>query len=101
MSTIPTSVTEEQFTEYLALSEYSQTGVCMPNPVIQSLQLHPISAAYGLPVERIADSAQPARRDKKEISWQAVYYHFRKWSADGSLEKSGRRVFKLCKTTWT
>lgn len=24
---------------------------------------------------------------KKEISWQAVYYHFRKWSQNGSLEK--------------
>lgn len=24
---------------------------------------------------------------KKEISWQAVYYHFQKWSADGSLER--------------
>ena len=24
---------------------------------------------------------------KKEISWSAVYYHFRKWSRDGSLEK--------------
>ena len=24
---------------------------------------------------------------KKEISWHAVYYHFRKWSRDGSLEK--------------
>ncbi|MCL4863926.1 MAG: hypothetical protein KJZ93_31250, partial [Caldilineaceae bacterium] len=72
---------------YLALSEYSQTWVRMPNPVIQSLQLHPVSTAYGLPVERVTDSARPARRDKKEISWQAVYYHFRKWSADGSLEK--------------
>jgi len=38
-------------------------------------------------VERIAHCPRPARRDKKEISWQAVYYHFRKWSADGSLEK--------------
>lgn len=31
--------------------------------------------------------AYPKRRRKKEISWQAVYYHFRKWSRDGSLEK--------------
>ncbi len=59
----------------------------MPNPVVQSLQLHSVSAAHGLPVERIAHRARPERRAKKEISWQAVYYHFRKWSADGSLEK--------------
>jgi len=38
-------------------------------------------------VECAADRAQPAGRHKKEISWQAVYYHFRKWSSDGSLEK--------------
>jgi len=38
-------------------------------------------------VERITHRTQSARADKKEISWQAVYYHFRKWSADGSLEK--------------
>jgi transposase len=25
--------------------------------------------------------------DKKEISYQAIYYHFRKWSRDGSLKK--------------
>ena len=24
---------------------------------------------------------------KKEISWQAVYHHFLKWSRDGSLER--------------
>jgi transposase len=28
---------------------------------------------------------QPSR--KKVISWQAVYYHFQKWSADGSLQR--------------
>ena len=38
-------------------------------------------------MEAVADRPRPARPDKKEISWQAVYYHFRKWSADGSLEK--------------
>ncbi|MDW8305437.1 MAG: IS5/IS1182 family transposase, partial [Acidobacteriota bacterium] len=31
--------------------------------------------------------AGPGRPNKKEISWQAVYYHFRKWSRDGSWEK--------------
>jgi hypothetical protein len=59
----------------------------MPNPVVQGVQLHSVSTAYGLPVEQVADGPRPARCDKKEISWQAVYYHFRKWSADGSLER--------------
>ena len=38
-------------------------------------------------MEAVADCPQPGGRNKKEISWQAVYHHFRKWSADGSLEK--------------
>jgi transposase len=38
-------------------------------------------------VEQVANGNRPTRAGKKEISWQAVYYHFRKWSADGSLEK--------------
>jgi transposase len=38
-------------------------------------------------VERTAHGARSERRNKKEISWQAVYYHFSKWSADGSLDK--------------
>jgi len=35
----------------------------------------------------IANRTRCEGGDKKEISWQAVYYHFRKWRADGSLEK--------------
>lgn len=35
----------------------------------------------------VAHCSGPEGRNKKEISWQAVYYHFRKWSADGSLER--------------
>jgi transposase len=35
-----------------------------------------------VPIENKADSPH-----EKEISFQAVYYHFRKWSKDGSLEQ--------------
>ena len=34
-----------------------------------------------------ANRARPKPSRKKEISHDAVYYHFRKWSRDGSLEK--------------
>lgn len=53
----------------------------------ESLQLHPLSSAYGLSVVAVADCYGQRRSRKKEISWQAVYYHFRKWSADGSLKR--------------
>ena len=59
----------------------------MSNPVGQGVQLHSVSAAHRLSVEQITHRTRSARPDKKEISWQAVYYHFCKWSADGSLEK--------------
>ena len=35
----------------------------------------------------LADGPRPRQADKKELSWQAVYYHFRKWSRDGSWER--------------
>lgn len=53
----------------------------------QSLQLHPLSLAYRVSMERTADGAVPKRPRKKELSWQVVYYHFQKWSADGSLQR--------------
>jgi len=71
----------------LALSEYGQTWVRMPNCAVQGLQLPAVPAAYRLSVETATAGPRPERPDKKEISWQAVYHHFRKWSADGSLER--------------
>ena len=59
----------------------------MPNCTRQSFQLHSVSIAHGLPVGTVAHCSVPRRSRKKEISWQAVYYHFQKWSADGSLER--------------
>jgi transposase len=35
-----------------------------------------------LPIE-----PDPEASEKKELSWHAIYYHYRKWSRDGSLEK--------------
>jgi transposase len=32
-----------------------------------------------------------------EISWQAVYYHFRKWSADGSLQQVWHHSLRVLK----
>jgi transposase len=45
-------------------------------------QLHIGCQWYQLPID-----PDPSDPDKKEISWHAVYYHFRKWSRDGSLER--------------
>lgn len=59
----------------------------MQYPAVQSLQLHSVSLAYGLSVGTLAHRQRPCRTDKKEISYYAVYHHYRKWSQDGSLER--------------
>jgi transposase len=38
-------------------------------------------------VGTVTDGSVPQRPGKKELSWQAVYYHFQKWSGDGSLQR--------------
>ena len=59
----------------------------MQHPVVQSLQLHLVAVAYGLSVGVYAYRQPPRRPEKKEISYHAVYHHYRKWSRDGSLER--------------
>ena len=87
MSTIPISVTEEQFDEHIRplLSTAKRGYVCQIalvkvfNYILY--RLHTGCQWAQLPI------APPGRPGKKEISWQAVYYHFQKWSADGSLQR--------------
>ena len=59
----------------------------MQNSTAPSLQLHAVSAAHGLPMGAVTDGGRCPDALKKALSWQAVYYHFQKWSADGSLER--------------
>jgi hypothetical protein len=59
----------------------------MQNCTLQSLQLYPEAPLHRLPVEGIADCARCNPSRKKEISWQAVYYHWQKWSAGGCFEQ--------------
>jgi hypothetical protein len=59
----------------------------MQNCALQNLQLHSQTPAYRLPAVGISDCQQSQRARKKEISWQAVYYHWQKWNSAGSFEK--------------
>jgi len=47
----------------------------MPNPAVQGLQLHSVPAVHRVSVAATTDCPGPERPDKKESSWQAVYYH--------------------------
>jgi len=88
MSTIPTRVTEQQFEGHIApcLSQ-AKRGYVSKIPLYKIFNyilywLHTGCQWSQLPIE--ADQQEP---DQKEISHHAVYYHYRKWSKDGSLEQ--------------
>jgi transposase len=86
MSMIPVSVTEEQFDEYIkpSLSKAQRGYVCriglylVFNAILY--KLHTGCQWAKLPMVSLLESVHVP------LSWWAVYYHFRKWSKDGSLE---------------
>ena len=88
MSTIPISLTEKQFDEHIRpYISTAKRGFECKIPLYKIFnyilyRLHTGCQWYQLPI--VSDSASP---EKKEISYDAVYYHFRKWSRDGILQK--------------
>ncbi len=88
MSTIPTSLTEKQFDEHVRpYISVAKRGYECQIPLYKVFnyilfRLHTGCQWYRIPIE---DDPEGSR--KKEINWHAIYYHFRKWSRDGCLEK--------------
>lgn len=88
MSTIPTSIKEEMFESHiLPRLSTAKRGYVSKIPLYKIFNyilywLHTGCQWSQLPIE--ADKSEP---DKKEISYHAVYHHYRKWSRDGSLER--------------
>ena len=88
MSTIPISLTEKQFNDHIRpYISAAKRGYECKIPLYKVFnyilyRLHTGCQWYQLPI--VPDATDP---EKKEISHDAVYYHFRKWSRDGSLEK--------------
>lgn len=82
MSTIPTSVTEDQFmTHILPYLSTARRGYISKIPLYKIFnyilyRLHTGCQWQELPMEQ-----------SDEITWWAVYHHFRKWSKDGSLQQ--------------
>ena len=91
MSTIPTSLTEKQFDEhvrpYISVAKRGYECKIGLYKVFNYIlyRLH-----TGCQWERLPIGADQDEPRKKEISWHAIYYHFRKWSRDGSLENVWR-----------
>jgi transposase len=86
MSTIPTSVTEEQFETYIRpYLSTAKRGYVSRIPLYKVFHyilygLHTGCQWDELPIEKVIGEPE-----KKELSYHAVYYHNRKWSRDGSL----------------
>ena len=88
MSTIPVSLTEKQFNEHIRpYISVAKRGYECQIPLYRVFNYILYRLHTGCQWERLSIAPDPEDAEKKEISHHAVYYHFRKWSRDGSLEK--------------
>lgn len=88
MSAIPTSVTEEQFnTHLLPFLSTAKRGFVCKIALYKVFNYLLYRLHTGCQWKQLPIAADPQQPEKKEISWDAVRYHFTKWSADGSLER--------------
>ena len=82
MSAIPTSVTQEQFNEHvLPYLNTAQRGYVCSNPLYKVFNYMLYRLHTGCQWENVPIEAED------EITWWAVYHHYRKWSRDGSLQR--------------
>src|SRR5712692_9182264 len=89
MSTIPESVTEEQFRDYiLPYLTTARRGYVSKTPLYGIFNLILYRLHTGCQWDCLPVSSDATERERRnEPSWQAVYDHWSQWSADGSLEK--------------
>ena len=89
MSTIPESVTEEQFQDYIMpYLTTARRGYVSKTPLHGIFNLIMYRLHTGCPWDRLPVSREASERERlNEPSWQEVYDHWNKWSADGSLER--------------
>lgn len=88
MSRIPTQLNVEQFSQYVEpyLSKAKRGYVCkIPLSKLFNYLMYVLYT--GCQWNQIPIDPDPEDPGKKEISHYAVYYHFRKWSRDGSLKQ--------------
>jgi transposase len=85
---IPIQLTEEQFQTFVEpyLSRAKRGYVCkIPLYKVFNYLLHVLYTGCQWPALQASIDADVM--GKPELSFQAVYYHFRKWSRDGSLQR--------------
>jgi transposase len=98
MSTIPTSVTEEQFkTHILPFLNTAKRGYVSKIPLYKMFNYVLYRLHTGCQWEELPIAHDPEDPTVGEISWWAVYYHFRKWSQDGSLARVWQHSIQMVK----
>ncbi len=88
MSKIPTKLTQEEFDKYVDpyLSKARRGYVCSV-PLYKVFNYILYCLYTGCQWHMIPTESAPEAPGKPEISWQAVYHHYRKWCRDGSMKK--------------
>ncbi|MCB0109499.1 MAG: IS5 family transposase [Caldilineaceae bacterium] len=88
MSTIPTSITEKQFEEHVRpYISTAQRGYECKIPLYKVFNYILYRKHTGCPWHQLPIERDPQDEKRPEISHDAVAYHFRNWSRDGSLAR--------------
>jgi len=87
MSTIPRSLTEDQFKKYVyPYISKAKRGYESKIPLFKIFNYILYKLDSGCKWHNLVIDADKQDPDKKELSYHAVFYHYSKWSKDGSLE---------------
>lgn len=99
MCTIPTQLTAKEFSRHVEpyLSTARRGFVCKI-PLFKVFNYILYLMHTGCQWERLPIAPDLNNPDKPEISYSAVYYHFRKWCRDGSLEKVWQSSIRKIRT---
>jgi transposase len=98
MSTIPTSVTEKQFNEHVRpYVSTAKRGYECKIALYQVFNYILYRLHTGCQWDQLPIAPDPDDPSKPEISSDAVAYHFRKWSRDGSLRRVWEHSIEVIK----
>lgn len=88
MSKIPTRLTADQFAIHVEphLSK-AKRGFVSHIPLYKIFNYVLYILHTGCQWRQLPIDPDPLHPEQREISWHAIYYHFRKWSRDGSLKQ--------------
>lgn len=88
MSTIPVIITEKQFEDHIRPHlTTAKRGYVSKIALYKIFNYILYWLHTGCQWSRLPIEPEPDNPEKKEISSDAIYYHYRKWSRDGSLKK--------------